>query len=165
MFGDQAPPSVPPNTPSPSGWRNLSALELFENKSNSLYGSDISSQVTTKALASESDNTPKTKTSTETLLKTDKAKPIVPDYNFDSNYTSSWSDHLNYLKATRSGHTGLRSVGSAAFMKSLWNNKNQKNVQHHCFMSDITDVRQMEHALLQLLEDFHSGKLRAFGKY
>lgn len=29
---------------------------------------------------------------------------------------------------------------------------------------DVTDVRQMEQGLLKLLEDFHSGKLRAFGK-
>uniref|UniRef100_A0A1B6DXL7 Coiled-coil domain-containing protein 28B n=1 Tax=Clastoptera arizonana TaxID=38151 RepID=A0A1B6DXL7_9HEMI len=29
---------------------------------------------------------------------------------------------------------------------------------------DVTDVRRMETALLHLLEDFHSGKLRAFGK-
>ncbi|XP_073981473.1 uncharacterized protein isoform X3 [Rhodnius prolixus] len=29
---------------------------------------------------------------------------------------------------------------------------------------DVTDVRRMETALLSLLEDFHSGKLRAFGK-
>uniref|UniRef100_A0A8D8S2L7 Coiled-coil domain-containing protein 28B n=1 Tax=Cacopsylla melanoneura TaxID=428564 RepID=A0A8D8S2L7_9HEMI len=37
-------------------------------------------------------------------------------------------------------------------------------LQHHSFLSDVTDVRQMEQALLKLLEDFHSGKLRAFGK-
>jgi hypothetical protein len=35
----------------------------------------------------------------------------------------------------------------------------------HSFVSDITDVRQMENTLLQLLEDFHSGKLQAFGKF
>ncbi|XP_076358719.1 uncharacterized protein LOC143251188 isoform X3 [Tachypleus tridentatus] len=29
---------------------------------------------------------------------------------------------------------------------------------------DLTDVRQMEQGLLQLLDDFHSGKLQAFGK-
>ncbi|XP_014260593.1 uncharacterized protein LOC106673120 isoform X4 [Cimex lectularius] len=29
---------------------------------------------------------------------------------------------------------------------------------------DVTDVRRMETALLSLLEDFHSGNLRAFGK-
>lgn len=40
-----------------------------------------------------------------------------------------------------------------------------RSTQHHCFLSDAMDVRQMEQALLQLLDDFHSGKLRAFGKY
>lgn len=36
--------------------------------------------------------------------------------------------------------------------------------QQHSFLTDITDVRQMEQGLLQLLDDFHSGKLQAFGK-
>ncbi|XP_069702341.1 uncharacterized protein [Periplaneta americana] len=34
----------------------------------------------------------------------------------------------------------------------------------HNTKRDVTDVRRMEAALLHLLEDFHSGKLRAFGK-
>ncbi|KAJ8688257.1 hypothetical protein QAD02_024052 [Eretmocerus hayati] len=36
--------------------------------------------------------------------------------------------------------------------------------KHHSFLSEVPDVRHMEQALLQLLEDFHSGNLRAFGK-
>lgn len=36
------------------------------------------------------------------------------------------------------------------------------NVRHHCFISEVPDVRHMERALLGLLADFHSGKLRAF---
>uniref|UniRef100_A0A1B6DTI5 Uncharacterized protein n=1 Tax=Clastoptera arizonana TaxID=38151 RepID=A0A1B6DTI5_9HEMI len=40
-----------------------------------------------------------------------------------------------------------------------------RTVHHHCFLSDVTDVRRMETALLHLLEDFHSGKLRAFGEF
>ncbi|XP_034951762.1 uncharacterized protein [Chelonus insularis] len=36
--------------------------------------------------------------------------------------------------------------------------------KHHYFLSEVPDVRRMEQALLQLLEDFHSGNLRAFGK-
>ncbi|XP_015513070.1 coiled-coil domain-containing protein 28A isoform X1 [Neodiprion pinetum] len=36
--------------------------------------------------------------------------------------------------------------------------------RHHCFLSEVPDVRRMEQALLHLLEDFHSGNLRAFGK-
>uniref|UniRef100_A0A182SY15 Coiled-coil domain-containing protein 28B n=1 Tax=Anopheles maculatus TaxID=74869 RepID=A0A182SY15_9DIPT len=34
---------------------------------------------------------------------------------------------------------------------------------HHSFISEVPDVRHMERALLGLLEDFHSGKLKAFG--
>ena len=40
-----------------------------------------------------------------------------------------------------------------------------RSSQHHCFLSDVMDVRQMEQALLHLLDDFHTGKLRAFGKF
>ncbi|XP_019869940.1 coiled-coil domain-containing protein 28A isoform X1 [Aethina tumida] len=36
-------------------------------------------------------------------------------------------------------------------------------VKHHSFLSQVPDVRHMERALLGLLDDFHSGKLRAFG--
>jgi Domain of unknown function (DUF4061) len=39
-----------------------------------------------------------------------------------------------------------------------------RDLQHHSFLSDVADVRGMEKALLKLLEDFHSGELRAFGE-
>lgn len=35
-------------------------------------------------------------------------------------------------------------------------------VKEHSFLTDVADVRAMEQGLLQLLGDFHSGKLRAF---
>ncbi|XP_026864007.2 coiled-coil domain-containing protein 28B isoform X2 [Electrophorus electricus] len=34
----------------------------------------------------------------------------------------------------------------------------------HTFLTDVSDVREMEGGLLNLLNDFHSGKLQAFGK-
>ena len=34
----------------------------------------------------------------------------------------------------------------------------------HSFLADATDMRSMETALMQLVNDFHSGKLQAFGK-
>ncbi|KAJ8920830.1 hypothetical protein NQ315_015622 [Exocentrus adspersus] len=37
------------------------------------------------------------------------------------------------------------------------------DIRHHSFISQVPDVRHMERALLGLLADFHSGKLRAFG--
>ncbi len=35
--------------------------------------------------------------------------------------------------------------------------------REHSFLTDVADVRQMEQGLLQLLEDFHTGRLQAFG--
>lgn len=34
----------------------------------------------------------------------------------------------------------------------------------HSFLTDVSDVQEMEKGLLGLLNDFHSGKLQAFGK-
>ncbi|KFM75609.1 Coiled-coil domain-containing protein 28B, partial [Stegodyphus mimosarum] len=39
-----------------------------------------------------------------------------------------------------------------------------RSCEQHTFLTDITEVRQMEQGLLKLLDDFHSGKLQAFGK-
>lgn len=39
-----------------------------------------------------------------------------------------------------------------------------RSLKHHSFISEVPDVRHMEKALLGLLDDFHSGKLKAFGK-
>uniref|UniRef100_H3DJB6 Coiled-coil domain containing 28B n=1 Tax=Tetraodon nigroviridis TaxID=99883 RepID=H3DJB6_TETNG len=39
----------------------------------------------------------------------------------------------------------------------------QSSPLQHSFLTDVSDVREME-ALLNLLNDFHSGKLQAFGK-
>lgn len=38
-----------------------------------------------------------------------------------------------------------------------------RHTTEHTFLTDVADVRQMEHSLLQLLDDFHLGKLQAFG--
>lgn len=149
---DPDPVLAPPNTPNPSGARGTSSsVELDPHAEEWQRGSASSSQLTTKALASDSDTLPEEKGSSETL-KTGSG-------------TGTQAEALNYLRATRMGHTGLRSVGSSAFIKSLWAHRSHlRNIQHHSFFTDTTDVRQMEQALLQLLEDFHSGKLRAFGE-
>ncbi|XP_055850848.1 uncharacterized protein LOC129915369 isoform X1 [Episyrphus balteatus] len=36
-------------------------------------------------------------------------------------------------------------------------------IKHHSFVSEVPDVKHMERALLGLLDDFHTGKLKAFG--
>lgn len=65
-------------------------------------------------------------------------------------------------------------IGKLIFFKYIFLG-NSKTKQHgngqanirlceqHTFLTDITEVRQMEQGLLKLLDDFHSGKLQAFG--
>ena len=43
--------------------------------------------------------------------------------------------------------------------------KMDRPTQHHTFLTDVADVRQIEQGLLQLMEDFQAGNLRAFGKF
>nr|XP_046238873.1 coiled-coil domain-containing protein 28A [Scatophagus argus]XP_046238874.1 coiled-coil domain-containing protein 28A [Scatophagus argus]XP_046238875.1 coiled-coil domain-containing protein 28A [Scatophagus argus] len=50
----------------------------------------------------------------------------------------------------------------------LGNKANQSQGQaapiiQHSFLTDVSDVQEMENGLLSLLNDFHSGKLQAFG--
>lgn len=52
---------------------------------------------------------------------------------------------------------GTASVGVTSF--------DQRPLKHHSFVSEVPDVRHMERALLGLLEDFHLGKLKAFGEW
>lgn len=40
-----------------------------------------------------------------------------------------------------------------------------RSLKHHSFVTEVPDVRHMERALLGLLDDFHSGKLKAFGEF
>ncbi|XP_047210716.1 coiled-coil domain-containing protein 28A isoform X1 [Girardinichthys multiradiatus] len=52
--------------------------------------------------------------------------------------------------------------------QSLGGKHNQNQGQaapiiQHSFLTDVSDVQEMEHGLLSLLNDFHSGKLQAFG--
>lgn len=41
---------------------------------------------------------------------------------------------------------------------------NQSAPIQHSFLTDVSDVQEMEKGLLSLLNDFHSGKLQAFGE-
>lgn len=42
--------------------------------------------------------------------------------------------------------------------------RNQAAPIQHSFLTDVSDVQEMEKGLLSLLNDFHSGKLQAFGR-
>ena len=52
-----------------------------------------------------------------------------------------------------------------SILSSRYGQKENGQTNCHSFLTDVTHVRQMEQSLLQLLKDFHSGKLQAFGKH
>ncbi|XP_005807879.1 coiled-coil domain-containing protein 28A [Xiphophorus maculatus] len=54
----------------------------------------------------------------------------------------------------------------ARYPQAVGGNKSQGQaapVIQHSFLTDVSDVQEMEKGLLSLLDDFHSGKLQAFG--
>lgn len=72
---------------------------------------------------------------------------------------------LHHLNANSSSNTQKpHSKGNAGPSFS------DRALKHHSFLSEVPDVRELadgrvlEQALLGLLDDFHSGKLRAFGE-
>lgn len=60
------------------------------------------------------------------------------------------------------GYPGLMS--SVNTSNNLSDKFDQRPIKHHSFVSEVPDVKHMERALLGLLNDFHSGKLKAFGE-
>uniref|UniRef100_A0A3B5M3K1 Uncharacterized protein n=1 Tax=Xiphophorus couchianus TaxID=32473 RepID=A0A3B5M3K1_9TELE len=50
------------------------------------------------------------------------------------------------------------------FKRSIGAKVVQSPPLQHSFLTDVSDVREMEGGLLNLLNDFHSGKLQAFGE-
>ncbi|KAI9586149.1 hypothetical protein GQX74_001996 [Glossina fuscipes] len=59
------------------------------------------------------------------------------------------------------GYPGLISSLNTSSLSS--DKFDQRPIKHHSFVSEVPDVKHMERALLGLLDDFHSGKLKAFG--
>ncbi|XP_026561351.1 coiled-coil domain-containing protein 28A [Pseudonaja textilis] len=56
-----------------------------------------------------------------------------------------------------------RGVKEKAKTPGVENKGSQSAPIQHSFLTDVSDVQEMEKGLLSLLNDFHSGKLQAFG--
>jgi hypothetical protein len=64
----------------------------------------------------------------------------------------------------RSKTQGVPTAPTSKFNKQSADDMHEaRHTTEHTFLTDVADVRQMEHSLLQLLDDFHLGKLQAFG--
>ncbi|XP_026481810.1 uncharacterized protein LOC113388993 [Ctenocephalides felis] len=73
-------------------------------------------------------------------------------------------DRLMFINERKHAKDGYKPSMHKNQQKDRFSSFENRAIRHHCFMSDAPDVRNLESALLGLLEDFHSGKLRAFGK-
>ncbi|XP_043920591.1 coiled-coil domain-containing protein 28A isoform X2 [Protopterus annectens] len=67
-----------------------------------------------------------------------------------------WISELNERKFVRGPREKARAPGPGG--KGA-----QSAPIQHSFLTDVSDVQEMEKGLLSLLNDFHSGKLQAFG--
>ncbi|XP_017282354.1 coiled-coil domain-containing protein 28A [Kryptolebias marmoratus] len=89
------------------------------------------------------------------------------------NSASSGGRHVGYSHTTGTGSSqknknrrGIRDKpryqpGSGG--KAAQNQGQAAPTIQHSFLTDVSDVQEMENGLLSLLNDFHSGKLQAFG--
>ncbi|CAH1183324.1 unnamed protein product [Phaedon cochleariae] len=94
--------------------------------------------------------------------------------------SSGNTSHSSVAHSARKGHSGLAGGSKICFINERKLRESNKgstvrprnankvdksntDIRHHSFISQVPDVRHMERALLGLLADFHSGKLRAFG--
>nr|XP_019540847.2 coiled-coil domain-containing protein 28A isoform X1 [Aedes albopictus] len=71
------------------------------------------------------------------------------------------SDHSQASSSRQHSNAATANSSSISLNKSY--SFTSRPLKHHSFISEVPDVRHMERALLGLLEDFHSGKLKAFG--
>ncbi|XP_039288337.1 coiled-coil domain-containing protein 28B isoform X4 [Nilaparvata lugens] len=86
-----------------------------------------------------------------------------------ASHASSSSRSLSRIATVPSINSNTGGSGTRlSYVNEKMNTRPQKSSQGSLsrphMKRDVTDVRRMETALLHLLEDFHSGKLRAFGK-
>lgn len=67
------------------------------------------------------------------------------------------------LASSSRQHSNAATANSSSISLNKSYSFTSRPLKHHSFISEVPDVRHMERALLGLLEDFHSGKLKAFG--
>ncbi|XP_069554338.1 coiled-coil domain-containing protein 28A [Brachyistius frenatus] len=76
-------------------------------------------------------------------------------------YSHNMGTHSSQKSKNRRGVKPKNQLGLGA--KANQNQGQAAPIIQHSFLTDVSDVQEMENGLLSLLNDFHSGKLQAFG--
>ncbi|KAG8004494.1 Coiled-coil domain-containing protein 28A, partial [Nibea albiflora] len=80
-------------------------------------------------------------------------------------YSHNMGTHSSQKSKSRRGvrDKSRHHAGLAAKANQSQNQSQAAPPIQHSFLTDVSDVQEMENGLLSLLNDFHSGKLQAFG--
>lgn len=78
----------------------------------------------------------------------------MQEFNLEHPERSNWSQLCRLRRVMKEKNRPQAGEGKGA----------QSTPIQHSFLTDVSDVQEMERGLLSLLNDFHSGKLQAFGK-
>ncbi|XP_022227651.2 exonuclease 1 isoform X2 [Drosophila obscura] len=152
------------------------ALEPTHSSANSLNAITlVSSEWLSPDPTVTANNNPATSTTT-TNNNNDSTKPNHNDTsntcsnnnnnNNNSNTNTPRSQRRKVPPTATATATAAAPAAAAASMPnaSVHSDKfDDRPIKHHSFVSEVPDVKHMERALLGLLDDFHSGKLKAFG--
>ncbi|KAH8377036.1 hypothetical protein KR093_002945 [Drosophila rubida] len=80
--------------------------------------------------------------------------------NKNSNCNSNTNTPSMQRRKGQQAHAPTLTMNNASVHSDKFD---ERPIKHHSFVSEVPDVKHMERALLGLLDDFHSGKLKAFG--
>ncbi|XP_018787514.1 PREDICTED: uncharacterized protein LOC108968164 isoform X3 [Bactrocera latifrons] len=89
------------------------------------------------------------------ICNTDDSASKIPE-----NSSEVYCDRIDFVGSIDPS-TSLNTTNAGG--SSNVNEFDHRPIKHHSFVSEVPDVKHMERALLGLLDDFHSGKLKAFG--
>ncbi|GBM55989.1 hypothetical protein AVEN_45136-1 [Araneus ventricosus] len=107
-----------------------------------------------------SKSNPKNNQDTQSSTSQPSSKPL--NNNNNNNSKHQLGDEQKLAKS-ESKATPRRAQFGASKQKASEGQSTSRTCEQHTFLTDITEVRQMEQGLLKLLDDFHLGKLQAFG--
>ncbi|XP_033150842.1 cap-specific mRNA (nucleoside-2'-O-)-methyltransferase 1 [Drosophila busckii] len=95
-----------------------------------------------------------------TLVSSEWLSPDPQPTNLNNNN----NNNNNNNDCTKSKNQHINNINTPMPNASVHSDKfDDRPIKHHSFVSEVPDVKHMERALLGLLDDFHSGKLKAFG--
>lgn len=106
---------------------------------------------------------PRSSTSTAAPLSGSGRKNSTTSGGRNPGYSHTMGTHSSQKSKNRRGVKDKPRSQPGVAGKPSQNQNQAAPIVQHSFLTDVSDVQEMENGLLSLLNDFHSGKLQAFG--